>query len=383
MRASGLQLLRLKLCAIAACLALLALPAFGCNVPVFRYALEAWTPANYEMFVFHRGKLSDADSKLIDALRKNSEDEKAPVNITFTAVDVSEKMDERAQKIWADQKDAALPRAVLAYPDSSDSFWSGTLNADVLTQIAPSPARTEIAKRITGGDSVVFVLLESGKKDADSAAESLLTKELAGLQATMKLPKQDDEDDEIVPRRRRLDIPLKLKFSILKIARSDTKEKVFIDLLMKTDAKLSAAQPVIFPVFGRGRLLCALTGSTISVPSLTECATFLSGACSCQVKDLNPGVDLLMNVNWDTLLDEAVTQAAKNPEKKETQPAAENPPAPEKKPAEVIVTSPTQPAINHAVEKGSETNKLLWGAAAAAAALLVFIGARSLKTGNG
>jgi hypothetical protein len=364
----------------------LAPAALGCSVPVFRYALEAWTPAAYEMFVFHRGKLSAADSKLLDALRKNADDEKTPVNITFTAVDVSEKMDERAQKLWGEQKDAALPRAVLAYPDSSDSFWSGTLNAELLTQIAPSPARADIAKRVAGGDSVVFVLLESGKKDADSAAEALLSKELAGLQATMKLPKQDDEEDEFTPRRRRLDIPLKLKFSILKLARSDAKEKVFVDMLMKTDAKLSAAQPIIFPVFGRGRLLCALTGTTISTASLTECTTFLSGACSCQVKELNPGVDLLMNVNWDTLLDEAVKQAAKNPEKKdpsEIRPASENLSTPGKKPAaEVIVTSPTQLPPSHGVENSKETDKLLWVAIAAVAALVVFVGARALKTGS-
>src|SRR5437867_43164 len=99
------------------------------------------------MFIFHRGKMSDADNILLDALRKASEDEKTPVNITFTTVDVSEKMDERVQKIWTEQpgqkeqKDAALPRAVLVYPDSGDAFWSGALNADLLTQLAGSPAR--------------------------------------------------------------------------------------------------------------------------------------------------------------------------------------------------------------------------------------------------
>src|SRR5262245_52366348 len=105
-------------------------PAFGCSVPVFRYALEAWSPAPYEMIVFHSGKMSESDSKVLDGLRKESEDEKAPVNITFTTIDISEKMDERVQKIWAAQKDAALPRAVLVFPDSGDSFWSGGLSAD-------------------------------------------------------------------------------------------------------------------------------------------------------------------------------------------------------------------------------------------------------------
>ena len=85
---------------------------------------------------------------------------------------------------------------------------------------------------------------------------------------------------------------------------------------MKTDKKLTAGQPVVFPIFGRGRVLCALSGPNINASGLAECATFLSGACSCQVKELNPGVDLLMHVNWDELLDAAVEQAAKNPPEK-------------------------------------------------------------------
>lgn len=378
---------------MAASVALFAAPvALGCSVPVFRYALEAWTPAPYEMLIFHRGKMNDADVALLNALRKSADDEKAPVNIIFTLIDVSEKMDERARKLWAEQKDAALPRGVLVYPDSGDAIWSGVLDAGLPMQLAASPARAEIARRIANGDSVVFVLLESGARELDAAAEALLAKELAGLQDTMALPKQDGEDDEFAPRRRQLGIPLRLRFTILKIARGDAKEKTFVDLLMKTDKKLSAAQPIVFPVFGRGRLLCALTGPALSSASLAECATFLSGACSCQVKELNPGVDLLMNVDWDTLLEDAVQAAAKNPKSKELPVAA--PAASEKKPAtplpltnaatpsEVVTADPAPGASNRGFENGGGSTKLLWAAIAAAAVFVVVTGRRALKSGN-
>lgn len=296
--------------------------AHACSVPVFRYALEAWTPAEYELLLFHRGKMSDADRATLDAMRKNAEDAKAPVNISFTPIDVAEKMDERIQKVWDEHKSDALPRAVAVYPDSGDAFFTGALATDLPRKLADSPARSEIARRIASGESVIFVLLESGNKDLDSAAAALLEKELIGLQATMKLPKQDDTDEEVAPRRRQLDLPLKLSFSIMKIARSDAKEKLFIDLLMKTDKKLTADKPIVFPVFGRGRLLCAFAGAMITPANLAESATFLSGACSCQVKELNPGVDLLMSVNWDELLEKAVETAKNNPTGGTSVPAA-------------------------------------------------------------
>ena len=65
------------------------------------------------------------------------------------------------------------------------------------------------------------------------------------------------------------------------------------DLLEHTD------EPMVFPVFGRGRLLGCLFGEYITKKHIDEATFFLSGACSCEVKDLNPGVDLLMAAPWD------------------------------------------------------------------------------------
>lgn len=87
----------------------------GCSVPVFRYALEAWFPAPYEMIIFYRGKMKESNVVLLEALRKSADDEKTPANITLGLVDVSEKMDKSIQKIWTEQKDPMLPRAVLIY----------------------------------------------------------------------------------------------------------------------------------------------------------------------------------------------------------------------------------------------------------------------------
>lgn len=57
-----------------------------------------------------------------------------------------------------------------------------------------------------------------------------------------------------------------------------------------------------FPIFGRGRVLCALVGEGISEMNVEEVCGFVSGACSCVVKYQNPGVDMLMDVRWDAAL---------------------------------------------------------------------------------
>ena len=55
----------------------------------------------------------------------------------------------------------------------------------------------------------------------------------------------------------------------------------------------------LFPVFGRGRLLGCLFGEYISAKNIRETVAFITGGCSCEIKALNPGVDLLMAARWD------------------------------------------------------------------------------------
>ena len=61
-------------------------------------------------------------------------------------------------------------------------------------------------------------------------------------------------------------------------------------LLLSSEAGLEKTKaPLVFPIFGRGRVL---GGLEVKAKEIEEAARFLCGACSCQVKELNPGVDL-------------------------------------------------------------------------------------------
>jgi hypothetical protein len=99
-------------------------------------------------------------------------------------------------------------------------------------------------------------------------------------------------------------VNLKVAFSIVRVSRDDPNERAFVSMLLKSEPDLEDfSMPMAFPVFGRGRALYALVGKGINADTIHEACEFLIGACSCQVKDLNPGVDLLMAVAWEDLIE--------------------------------------------------------------------------------
>ena len=74
---------------------------------------------------------------------------------------------------------------------------------------------------------------------------------------------------------------------------------MLLNTLLNCDTNLSAATgPMLFPVFGRGRALPPAIGEEIRSEALEAMAGFLTGPCSCQVKEMNPGYDLLLAANW-------------------------------------------------------------------------------------
>ena len=58
-----------------------------------------------------------------------------------------------------------------------------------------------------------------------------------------------------------------------------------------------------FPIFGRGRVLPPMVGEAINTENITLAANYLCGACSCQMKAQNPGMDTLSNLDWRRYLE--------------------------------------------------------------------------------
>ena len=131
--------------------------------------------------------------------------------------------------------------------------------------------------------------------DGDAATEKMLRDELSRLEKELKLP-------DVEPADLKSGLPLKLSFAVIKIARKGP-EADLRELLGSDDDLRKAKGPVIFPVVGRGRMLFGLHGKGLTAGEVAQVAAFACGACSCQVKELNPGVDLLLRADWQRLLD--------------------------------------------------------------------------------
>jgi hypothetical protein len=289
-----------------AAIACLHQAVFACSVPVFRYGLEHWKPDPYRMLIIHRGALDAEAKKLAEHLKGAS----TRANLTVHDADLAQSP---APEVFGAWKAAGSPEGaslvVLPPPTSHvpGIVWSGPLTAANIANLIDSPARKTIATRLGDGDSAVWILLESGDKAADEAAASLLQGRLDYLGTVMELPKLDEQD----VRNGLVSLPadgLKLSFSLVRISRSDPAEQAFTQMLLATEPDLKDGNgPIAFPVFGQGRALYALVGKGIKHETIDEAASFLVGSCSCQVKEKNPGADLLMAVDWKALVrDQAI-----------------------------------------------------------------------------
>lgn len=278
----------------------------ACSVPVFRYALEKWSPDPYEILLFHRGILTDAQVALLQRLTAETADGRPIANLKVTQVDLDQTPSAEHLSIWEAHAAATTPLLVVQTPARSGpkvTVWAGELSEPNVQMLVDSPIRQELASRILKGDSVVWVLLESGDPEVDDQAFATLTAELDRLQQTLTLPELAAEDVQ------ELGIEsgsLKLAFSALRLSRDDPADRLLVDMLLRIEPDLLDAEfaemPMAFPIFGRGRVLHALVGAGISAALIEDSSRFLTGACQCTVKAENPGVDLMMSVDWDGLV---------------------------------------------------------------------------------
>lgn len=275
---------------ISACL---ARPVFGCAIPVFRYALERWAPDAYEAVIIHRGPLADDDQA--SSLLKG--DEAEFLNLSISTMDLETSAENEVTSLLGGAVPETLPALAIWYPlqkGRAAPFWTGEFTPAVVKALIQSPKRLQLAQRLTDGQTAVWIVVESGNAAKDKAAMQKLDQQLAT--ATKELTETATELAE------ELETPgLSYEFSTLTISRSDPKEQMLLEMLLKSESDLGdyADEAIVFPVFGRGRTLYALASEGINADTIRETIAFITGPCGCELKILNPGVDLLMSVNWD------------------------------------------------------------------------------------
>lgn len=300
---------------LVAAFALFFAPAVkACNVPVFRFALERWVPDRYEVVVVHaEGTALTADQKKsIQTLQTLSDEKEGATNIRLHRVTLGKtEMSKSLQALWDSQSDATkanLPTIVVAYPFAQSprsregvailqTAWANPLSMQSAEAVIGSPLRKSIARKIVDGATAIWIFRDGKDAAANEKAYVELQKQLTQAEKSIKLP--DLDSDEATKAK------LRVNFVIVRLTQAMQKTEPFLNgsLLHSEPGEEPlievADQPMVFPVFGRGRVLFALVGGGINEENVLDTCAFLIGPCGCQVKADNPGWDMLLTMKWD------------------------------------------------------------------------------------
>jgi hypothetical protein len=284
-----------------------AASVLACRIPVFRYALERWPPDSFELIVVHRGDLDEQQSEIVRSIESRTTDDTQPINLRVTTIDIDQ--DDLSPEnrtlfdtLQTDVSEIAAPRMILLFPSQrrqATVAWQGELTADNVARLVDSPLRRKVVEQVLEGDSAVWVLIDGSNKDANDAAAATLELELGKVENLIKLPTQEilEAEEEF---RADTAVELRLGFTLLRLRRDDPSEAVFLSMLLGTESDLrDFDEPIAIPIYGRGRTYYALVGKGINADLIEQNCRFICGDCSCQVKEQNPGSDVLLAVNWD------------------------------------------------------------------------------------
>jgi hypothetical protein len=287
----------LLLLAVSCSLQLTVREARSCSVPVFRYALERWKPDPYKGIYIHRGPLTKQDQVFLRQLESVAQNPESPLNLLIRPVETAAFGEEKLKELLKGPIPDKLPALAIWYPDQMGKkapLWKLEATPVIVNALAKSPKRRQLTESLIGGESIVWIFVPSGNPQKDERAKTLIRRELdLALDSVAKAPFFVQSG---VKKKK-----LSYGFPMLAISPKDPQERFFLDMLLHCESDLSEHkdEPMVFPVFGRGRLLGCLFGEYINEKSIQEIVSYLAAACSCNVKAQHPGMDLLLSAFWD------------------------------------------------------------------------------------
>lgn len=298
--------MRTRFSIIFALVWLLTLVGWSCQVPVFRYALERWDAEKYRLVIMHRKPLGTEMEKQLIALQEQLSSKNPDVNLTLEVVDIN-RVDEKARWSLPDMNAMAADHwMVLLSPKGNRTVYSEAFTARSLQKVMNSPAREKWVQKIVKGASVVWVVIPGDDQVEGKATRERLDAILAKAAEEIEVPEGVLKPDEVNDTTGEIDledvlrspIPLKIEFPTMLLDRSDPAEAVFVAMLTQGMPQELRNETVIVPVFGRGRILEPLPASRMTEDLILGGCRYLCGACSCQVKDNNPGTDIVIQEAW-------------------------------------------------------------------------------------
>ena len=281
--------------------------AVACDTPVYRYAMYKWQPRPYELYYFHNGpKEADAAKSFHDEIEDQANDQERPANIFLATIDLSEdkaldKLPRDVQKRWTEREDQSTPQYLLVSPDGAEVYF-GDLTLDDFTAMTMSAACASAAQQLASGKTGLLMLLTCEDEAANQRAEGEVKKLLKSIaDGEVSLYISPTQNAPGILNKKEVEKP-KHEVGYVKVAANDPKEKWLVRMLMSIEDDLYdfTKEPMVFGVYGRVRALPPYIGKGIVSESLLDCVDFMTGACSCTVRDQNPGVDLMLRYDWET-----------------------------------------------------------------------------------
>ena len=277
---------------------------FACEVPVFRFALERWPadPLHVEVTADATG---GADGEAALKWLRNQMSGTVPANVATRLVDVAGAGGPNMMRLFPAQHAGDGPPPVL---------WHGAFNEANARDLTGSPMRERIAAKLLGGTSAVWLVVSNGNADADAAAMRTVQDGLDRAKADLRLPAGVIRPDQAARKFAenptatmddvlRTTIPLDIRFEVVLLRHDDGAEAIFRDILRALAPPSSnPGEPLVAPMFGRGRLLPPAPASALDVNAVFKGCAYLCGSCACMVKQQNPGIDIPFRTDWDAHL---------------------------------------------------------------------------------
>ncbi len=271
----------------------------ACDTPVYRYALERWHPGDFDLVLFHQGPLKPADGPLIQQLAGASQAGGGGANFKLEQVDVATSPPGAMGTVWARQHAVRMPWLVLRYPRSKadePDAWCGPLNSQTVQFFQSNPTTAQVAAEIGRGDRIPMLVFLSGHEARDEPFRRSLALELKKLEQKVWVAESSQNTSQ--------SNAVTVAFPLSIISRQNAEGRFLAQIVFNSDPELAQSrEPILVPVFGRGRALCALPASRVDEAALHKIRDFLLGTCSCEVKDQNPGLDLMIHADWQAWSD--------------------------------------------------------------------------------
>ena len=288
-------------------------PLSACDTPVYRYAMYNWLSSDFQVYYLHDGATDPIGDEANRALVELIEDATPPLNLEFVPLDIS---DQRAAaslprdvELWLDENESHELPVHLVFSPHGDVLHAGRLEAADVAAVVNSPTRRHMTELLDLGHTGVLLLLASGDESADARAEAEIEKVIqqaaAGEITPFTLPGAGaidgiEIDDLSAPSEEQ-----PLEVATIKISRSDPAETWLVRSLLAIESDLNEIdEPMVFAVYGRARAMEPYVGPGITAKNLAGCVAFIAGSCSCEVKEQNPGMDLLVRWDWESTAQE-------------------------------------------------------------------------------